>query len=267
MFDLCVNFSSPGLSKKPPEQLLAQARGAGVEGVCAVGTSLHSSRVAAKLAREYGPFLRASAGLHPHKARDWSAQARQEFRALLLQNPSLCAGECGLDYFRMLSTKSEQSRAFGEQLDLAAELGRPVILHERDAFADMVDHLKEAGRSVRGVVHCFTGTSAQAQTYLEMGLDLGVTGWVADLRRAAAVREAVLHIPLDRLHLETDAPYLLPRNMPKSLQKSSNGTNSPEYLPWVVREVAHLLRLPVAEVAAQTAQNSIRLLGFTPRCA
>lgn len=239
--------------------LLDGARLAGLQGLCAVGTSLQASQQAASLAQEHGPYVFASAGLHPHLARHWHRDAAA-FGGLLRQQPSLAVGECGLDYFRMLSTRAEQRKAFCEQLALAQELQRPVILHEREAFEDMLSILKDMGAGLRGVVHCFTGSPAQALAYLELGLDLGVTGWLADMRRAQPLREAIAHIPLDRLHLETDAPYLLPRNMPRPLQKAAGGTNLPQYLPWVAQEASQLLGLPVEFVASRTAQNSLRLL-------
>lgn len=261
MFDLCVNFSSSALKSRRIEEILEQSRQAGLAGLCAVGTNLRASREAVALAEKHADFVFSSAGLHPHQARDWPADA-QAFRQLLAAHPQTVCGECGLDYYRMLSSKAEQQRAFCEQLELARELDRPVLLHERDAFEDMLSIVREAGRGLRGVVHCFTGTSEQAQAYLDLGLDLGVTGWIADLRRAESLREAVLTIPLDRLHVETDAPFLLPRNMPKAAQKAAAGVNLPRYLPWVLEEVAHLLGQPADTVARQTTENSLRFLSL-----
>src|SRR5262249_4358658 len=141
-------------------------------------------------------------------------------------------GECGLDFNRDFSPRPVQERWFAAQLALAAALDKPVFLHERDAHARFVAILKEAP-PVRGVVHCFTGTRAELDVYLEMGLHIGITGWICDERRGAGLAALVRHVPLDRLLVETDAPFLVPRDL-----RPRPAHNEPAFLPHIAQTVA-----------------------------
>ena len=144
-----------------------------------------------------------------------STRTRRRLCARCSRVPTFVAvGECGLDFFRDYSPRDAQRRAFAAQLELAAEVGKPVFLHQRDAHEEFVAMLAPARASLAGgVAHCFTGGPAELDAYLELDLYIGVTGWVCDERRGAALRAAVPRIPLDRLLVETDAPYLLPRDL------------------------------------------------------
>jgi TatD DNase family protein len=164
-------------------------------------------------------------------------------------------GECGLDYFRDLSPRADQRHAFAAQLALAAELGKPLFLHQRDAHADFLPVLKEhRGRLADTVVHCFTDTQAALEDYLALGCSIGITGWVCDERRGLPLREAVKVIPDERLLVETDAPYLLPRTAPRAAHRR----NEPAYLTYVVRALAEARGQDEAHVAAVTAANARR---------
>ena len=154
----------------------------------------------------------------------------------------VAVGECGLDYFRDFSPRDLQRRAFGWQLELAAATGKPVFLHQRDAHDDFIAILREHRVSERGVAHCFTAGEKERDAYLELGLHIGITGWINDERRGLHLREVVKGIPADRLMIETDAPYLLPRDIrpaPKTRR------NEPTYLPYVVRAIAAARGEPV----------------------
>jgi TatD DNase family protein len=169
-------------------------------------------------------------------------------------------GECGLDYNRDFSPRDKQRECFEAQIDLAAELGKPLFLHERDAFADFSAILKKKRGAVsRAVVHCFTGGEKELETYLELDCYIGITGWICDERRGAHLIPLVKKIPPDRLLLETDAPYLLPRNLPGNKR---NGRNEPRYLVHIAAFVAAILGKAPEVLAAETFANSRRFFGL-----
>jgi TatD DNase family protein len=256
LIDIGVNFHSPQLHGKTAE-LLQRARAAGVTGMLATGTSVQSSRQALALAEQH-PGVWATAGVHPHGAKDYGAQASAELAALWPHRRVVAVGECGLDYNRMFSPREAQRHAFQDQLLAAGRTGKPLFLHCRDAFDDFHAMLKDAtAQGATGVVHCFTGSAAEAEACLALGLDIGITGWVTDLARGAGLREALQAIPLDRLHLETDAPYLRPKNAGKT-----RPYNEPALLPHVASAVAQLKGVPVEHLARQAAANSRRLFSL-----
>nr|ART90496.1 deoxyribonuclease TatD [uncultured bacterium] len=257
LIDIGVNFHTSQLAGHTSD-ILARAREAGLVSVMATGTSHKSSVQALHLARAERGFVFATAGVHPHSADNWSPSDLERF-ALLWESPEVVAiGECGLDYNRNFSSRENQRKAFSAQLRAAAAFKKPLFLHCRDAFEEFHALVTEPGvGAVRGVVHCFTGTYDEAQAFLAMGLDIGITGWVTDLNRGGALREAVKGIPLERLHLETDAPYLSPKNL-----KRRRTYNEPANLRWVAHEVALLKGLPLEEVARRCTENSGRLFSL-----
>lgn len=242
------------------DAVLERAREAGVTRLVVTGTTVAASTAARDLARSAPGVLYATAGVHPHHAAELDADGVAELRALLDDAAVLTVGECGLDYFRDFSPRDAQRRAFAAQLELAAETGLPVFLHQREAHEPFVELLRDARDGLAGgVAHCFTGGPAELADYLELDLYIGVTGWVCDDRRGGALREAVPHIPLERLLIETDAPYLLPRDyapQPKSRR------NEPSLLPHILERVATLMERPVDEIAAATTANAERLFGL-----
>ena len=218
------------------DEVIGRARAAGVELLVLTGSSESASRDALALARQYPDSMRSTAGVHPHHASDYSARVEATLEELL-QDPLVAAvGECGLDYFRNFSPADAQRHAFEAQLDLAERVQKPVFLHQRDAHEDFVEVLKPyLDRIPRAVAHCFTGDEAMLEAYLEMGLYIGITGWICDERRGAHLKSIVDRIPLDRLMIETDAPYLLPRSL---RPKPRSRRNEPAFLAEVLRVVA-----------------------------
>jgi TatD DNase family protein len=242
------------------DAVLARAAAAGVSRIIVTGTSITSSVQAAALCVSRPKTLYATAGIHPHHAAEFDAHTTGALRSLLRNASVVAVGECGLDFFRDYSPRDAQRVAFAAQLELAAEVSKPVFLHQRDAHDDFVALLAPVRhRLVGGVAHCFTGGPKELAAYLELDLHVGVTGWVCDERRGAELREAVPSIPLDRLLIETDAPYLLPRDLPT---KPAGRRNEPHYLPHVLERVASLLRQPVEVVAQATTANAERLFGL-----
>jgi TatD DNase family protein len=235
--------------------VLERATQAGVSTIVVTGSSAESSRKALMLARARPDVLYATAGLHPHHASEYSAEHAALFRDLAQHAQVVALGECGLDYFRDLSPHADQRRAFVAQLELAIELKKPVFLHQRDAHADFLPILEEhRTRLADAVVHCFTDTEAALESYVALDCYIGITGWICDERRGLALRGAVRRIPDDRLLIETDAPYLLPRTAPKAASRR----NEPMYLPYVVRALAAAREQSESDVARITAANARR---------
>lgn len=242
------------------EAVLARAASAGVRRIVVTGTSVTSSVQAAALCDARPDTLFATAGVHPHHAADFDAHTIAALRSLLASPKLVAVGECGLDFFRDYSPRDAQRHAFAAQLELAAAVGKPVFLHQRDAHEDFVALLAPMrSRLAGGVAHCFTGGPAELADYLELDLHVGITGWVCDERRGAELRAAVPSIPLERLLLETDAPYLLPRDL---TPKPKDRRNEPQYLPHVLARVAALMNRPVELVAQATTANAERLFGL-----
>lgn len=256
--DICCNLTHESFDDDRPA-VLERARTAGVTRFLLAGASLEESRACIALARQY-PDCWAAVGVHPHQAQAWAPDSAATLREWCRDPRVVAVGECGLDYFRDLSPRPAQQQAFLEQLELAGELGLPVLLHNRDADADFLRLFDAAAaRPPRAVLHCFTGGRELLHACLERGMHIGITGWLCDERRGQALRDAVADIPLDRLMLETDAPYLLPRTLrPRPVTRR----NEPMWLPHIAEQLAQALNLEPAELAARTQACAREFFGF-----
>ncbi|HKT41103.1 MAG TPA: TatD family hydrolase [Rhodanobacteraceae bacterium] len=216
--------------------VLERARKAGVERMVVTGASRDGSVHALELAREHPGVLHATAGVHPHHAGDYGAETDALLRGLAREPEVVAVGETGLDYFRDLSPRPAQRAAFEKQLAIAVDLHMPLFLHQRDAHADFLVLLKTARDRVPAVVvHCFTDDKRALFDYLDLDCHIGITGWICDERRGVHLRELVREIPANRLMLETDAPYLLPRDL---RPQPSDRRNEPMYLAHISEAVA-----------------------------
>jgi TatD DNase family protein len=233
--------------------VLARARAAGVVQLVVTGASAQGARDALALAQTHRGVLFATAGVHPHHASEFNADTESTLAQLHAVAEVVAVGETGLDYHRDFSPRPAQLFAFERQLDLAARCGKPLFLHQRDAHKDflacMDSMLNQSGRGGIGpaVVHCFTGERHELFDYLDRDFHIGITGWICDERRGTHLHELVKHIPADRLMLETDAPYLLPRNVKPM---PAHRRNEPLYLPHICAEVARDRGENVAVAAA-----------------
>jgi len=242
------------------DQVIARAAEAGITRIILTGTDVASSRDALALAKTRPGILYSTAGMHPHHASDFSTEVGQTFAKLLEDAVVVAAGECGLDYFRNLSPQEDQRKAFESQLELAVSCGKPVFLHQRDAHEDFVAILNPViGDLKSGIAHCYTGDRDALHKYLSMGLYIGVTGWICDERRGQTLKEIVAEIPLDRLMIETDSPYLLPRTL---APKPKSRRNEPLYLAEVLRVVAEAMQESEEVVAEATTANAERFFGI-----
>jgi TatD DNase family protein len=240
--------------------VLERAREAGVTQMIVTGATLANTRAAIALAREHRDVLFATAGVHPHHAGELGAGQLAELGELARSSEVVAVGECGLDYFRNFSPHDAQQRAFHQQLELAASVGKPVFLHQRDAHGDFLAILREHAPRWRGVAHCFTGTAVELDAYLELGLAIGITGWICDERRGAHLAALMPRIPAARLLLETDGPYLLPRDLNP---KPASRRNEPAYLSHVAAAVARARGESRAALAA-TSTAAARELFVLP---
>ena len=250
-FDIGANLSHSAFAQDLP-QTLERARQAEVERIVVTGTTVDESMAAARIAEEFD--LHATAGVHPHHARDCGPQTIPALRSLAAHPRIVAIGECGLDFNRNYSPHPDQERWFVAQLELGLSLDKPLFLHSRDAHPRFYEILKHH-RVKRAVAHCFTGERDELRAYLELDLYIGITGWICDERRGRHLLELVKQIPRERLLLETDSPYLTPRDLepqPKSRR------NEPAFLPHIARAVARALGRPVEELAADTTRNACR---------
>ncbi len=242
------------------DAVIEAARSAGVVQMIVTGATESGSIAAHELAGTRPELLHATAGVHPHHAEEVSADTLSTLAELHAHDRVVAVGECGLDYFRDLSPRAAQRRAFEKQLELAVDCGKPVFLHQRDAHDDFVAIFREFRPQLAGaVVHCFTDTREALLEYLEMDCHIGITGWICDERRGKHLKEFVHEIPGDRLMIETDAPYLKPRNMKPKIKTRRN---EPQWLPWVAETVAACRGVSAKELAAETSATARRFFGL-----
>lgn len=259
LIDIGANLTHESFRDDLPT-VIRQAKAAGVLHMVVTGASFEGAIAAARLTEDYPGVLTATAGVHPHHAKDWD---REGARTLLetAQHPGVvAAGECGLDYFRNFSKPAEQAYAFEAQLDMAADLQLPVFLHQRDAIKPFLAILdRYLDQLPRAVSHCFTDDSAALDALLERDLYIGITGWICDERRGHHLRDLVGRIPADRLMIETDAPYLLPRDLKP---KPKSRRNEPRYLPHIARTVAECVGKSPEQLATETTATATAFFGL-----
>ena len=235
------------------DAVLERAQAAGVDTIITIGVDLATSCAAADLARRY-PGVFASAGVHPHDAgrfddADWPALA-----ALWAEPRVRAVGETGLDYFYDFSPRERQQALFRRHLEAAGEVGRPVVIHIRDAYDDALALVAEVGVPAGGVVHCFTAGPAECERALALGLHISIPG-IVTFKNGESIRAAIPLVPDDRLLVETDSPYLAP--IPHRGQR-----NEPAFVAHTAARVAEVRGVSVEALTATTRANTIRLFGL-----
>ncbi len=249
------------------DAVLARAQAHDVAQLVVTGASAQGSRDALALAQAHPGILYATAGVHPHHAGDFDQDTETLLRDLQREPEIVAVGETGLDYHRNFSPREAQLFAFERQLQLAVDCGKPLFLHQRDAHGDLLacmdNMLNQSGRGRIGpaVVHCFTGERAELFDYLDRDFYIGITGWICDERRGVHLRELVKSIPADRLLLETDAPYLLPRDVKPM---PAHRRNEPMYLAHICAEVARDRGEDVAVTAANATAAARCFFALAP---
>ncbi len=259
MIDIGINFTDKAFSKDL-DDCIAHAHQAGVTKMIVTGTNLPCSRKASELTQQYPDSLYATAGVHPHHAKDWKPGDEDTLRTLASSKSIVAIGEAGLDFNRDFSPRPQQEAVFQRQIQLAIELGLPLFLHERDAHSRQRVILEEyADRISNSVIHCFTGDKTALFNYLDLGCHIGITGWICDERRGKELQDLVKEIPSDRLMIETDGPYLLPRSLKP---KPKSRRNEPKYLPHIAKTIAELRNVPVETLAEQVTENTQRFFNL-----
>ena len=255
LIDIGANLTHSAFSDDL-DAVVARAREAGVKQIVVTGTTHAESARAAEIATRFG--LHSTVGVHPHHAKDFDQNTVNLLRELARQPRVVAIGECGLDFNRNYSPHPAQEDCFVAQLQLGIELDKPLFLHSRDAHPRF-SQILSAYKPRKAVAHCFTGERDELRAYLDLGLYIGITGWICDERRGKHLVELVRDIPKEKLLLETDAPYLTPRDLrpqPKARR------NEPAFLPHILRTVARALGRPAEDVAAETTRNAKQLFSL-----
>ena len=257
MIDIGANLTDRSF-KEDLDQVIQSAQANGVQKIIVTGTTVELSKQANHLREEYPEVLSHTVGMHPHHADDFTTQSLTPLSDLVGTKP-VAIGETGLDYYRNFSKRDNQRRSFQAQIELAAQHELPLFVHDRDSEGEVLELLQRYAKTPV-VIHCFTGNEHFLHAYLEMGYYIGLTGWICDERRGGEVAALVPQIPLDRLLIETDSPYLLPRNISP---KPKTRRNEPMYLKWVTAKIAKLINQEVELIQNQTTANAIRFFNLT----
>ena len=249
--------------KNDLDAVIRNAEFAGIIHMIITGTDLSSSIEANNLARLNSSYMSSTVGFHPHVADNVEESDFKRATELLELENAVAIGETGLDYNRNYSSKKAQLKIFEQHLELATDIKLPLFLHQRDAHSDFYPLLtKYRHKIIGGVVHCFTANREILDSYLDLDMHIGITGWICDERRGQDLQKLVHNIPKNRLLVETDSPYLLPRTI---LPKPKSRRNEPKFLPEVAKSVSEHSAITLEEIAKITTQNAITLFNLPIR--
>ena len=253
--DIACNFTHDSF-KDNLDEVLNNAEQAGVDKFVLLCASLADINPIKVIQNNTPEKFFISAGIHPHHATEIM---EINYDALLNKLKSInpnAIGETGLDYFRNISPPDIQKKSFGMHIEIAKELSLPLYLHQRDAHSDFIRIIKEnISNFPKFVVHCFTGTQAELDEYLELGAYIGLTGWICDAKRNIDLRKSIKNIPIEKMMIETDSPYLIPKNL---MVKPKKNINEPKYLPHIANEICELTGYELEELKLATSNNAIK---------
>ena len=253
MIDIGVNFTNKRFDKDRLD-VIQRAINKDVSAFVVTGTNVEESKKALELCQQFPDYLSCTAGVHPHDADHVSANYLEEITDLARYHQVKAIGECGLDFNRNFSAPEQQLKVFQQQIDLAIVLKLPLFLHQREAFEPWLELLKPAFGKVPAMVsHCFTGNKVELERCLAADMYIGISGWLCDERRGQELRDIIKYIPLNRLMIETDAPYLTPRNI---RPKPKSSRNEPAYLPYVVQTYAEITGLSPQKIIEHSSINA-----------
>ena len=245
--DIGANLTNKSLMQDI-DGVLQRAADNGVGKIMVTGTSFRESEQAIELCQRYPEQLLCTAGVHPHHASEWSEYGATELASLVTQDCVRAVGETGLDFNRNFSPRDVQIDVFHQQLSIASSINKPVFTHQRDAHDTFIDILRQYRTKLsQVVVHCFTDSKAALEDYLDLDCHIGITGWICDERRGLGLQQLVKYIPGNRLMIETDAPYLLPRDLKP---KPKSRVNEPANLPHILQTIARHRAESATELAA-----------------
>jgi|TARA_B110000914_G_scaffold210182_1_gene209117 TatD DNase family protein len=254
LFDIACNFTHESFNDDL-NKVIDDGLANGVNRFLVVAAELDDAEKINKLILQHDDFFCFTTGVHPHHAKSFNSDSSDRMRELIKKYSPNALGEMGLDFFRNLSSHDEQVFAFAEQIKLAIEFNKPLFLHQRDAHESFIKVLNTYKADIdKAVVHCFTGTQLELDDYIECDFYIGLTGWICDERRNKDLRASIKNIPLNRLMLETDSPYLIPRNLKP---KPKSNRNEPKNLMHIASEIAGLRSESIEEICNATYQNSL----------
>ena len=254
--DSCFNINHESF-KNDLGDILDAANNVGVEYFFCPASKEKEIEDLINLSESYQKNIFCSVGIHPHNASDLKPNTIENLKKYLGNQHVKAIGEIGLDYYRNFQSPEIQKKCFNAFLELASTNQYPVFLHHREAFSDFYPMIKNCiGEVPDSIVHCFTGTKSELKKFLDLGLYIGITGWICDPKRGADLREIIKYIPLDRLLIETDAPYLVPKNM---VNKPRNNRNEPLFLEHIANDISELLNIDKALLAEETTNNFKKL--------
>jgi len=275
LIDICVNLMHQQFDKDRLE-VLVRAKSSGVQGILLCADTLDTAEENLKFIDETNtrenlslPELLTTAGTHPHEASQWKNDDKDRLRSMLKETSISAIGECGLDFYREISPSEKQIACFQEQVEIACKECIPLFVHDRDSESLTNQILRSQKALPPTVIHCFTGSEKELHEHLDLGCYIGITGWVTDPARGQTLRRVISDIPLNKMLIETDAPFLAPKRsaleqkhfaLPVSFRSSRN---EPSFLPLISSFLASELRLETTELIEQTTQNAIDFFGFT----
>ena len=261
--DIGINLTNKQF-QNDTDDVVQDALDADVSQMILTGTSIRNSEESSRIAKEYPGILYSTAGIHPHDAKSFDSQSISKLRNLLKQKHVVSVGECGLDFDRDFSPRNIQETCYKAQLELAIEVQKPLFLHERAAFSKFMEITKDyLSQLPKAVVHCFTGSLSEAKTYLDNELYLGFTGAISDSKRFEHLKEVLQYVPLDRMMIETDSPFMLPKNTPNNLLKKYHEHRcEPAFLPFVAGTVAKFKGVSLDKIAEETTKNAKIFFGI-----
>ena len=252
LIDIGANLTHPELYNQL-DKIVKNLKTADIKKVIITSSNLGDTKTALDIINLYPDLFYTTIGFHPHNAKDFSLEDIDKIHEYGKDKKIVAIGECGLDYYREYSTKEQQIYCFEEQLSIAESLKLPLFLHERHAHKDFTKILKSHINKIKNcVVHCFTGTENELKVYLDMGCYIGITGWISDTNRGKHLHDLLEYIPEDRLMIETDAPYLIPHNLPFK----HNGINEPSFLNFVAQTIAECLNKDINVIKEVTYNNT-----------
>jgi len=258
-FDIGANLTHKSF-QEDIENVLQESQQNGVKRLSVTGSCLEDSILALEISNRFPDMCVSTAGIHPHNAKEFSRELFTEIKDLLIEDKVKCVGETGLDFNRNYSSPEDQQRSFEAHIELAIDISKPLFLHERDAHEKFIEiinpYLNEMPKSV---VHCFTGQKEALLKYIDMNFYIGITGWLCDERRGKHLEELIPLIPLEKLLIETDSPYLLPRDM--GLDNSSR--NEPKYLKHIAKRVAEYRNESEELVYSAIYMNSLEFFNIS----
>ena len=252
--DIACNFSSERFDKDLDE-VINRAIANKITKFGLICSRISDLNKLLKIYQQYSKSMFYTIGVHPHHANEINDGYLKKLKDVIATNNPHAIGETGLDFYRNLSTYEEQIYAFEEQIKISIYTNKPLFLHQRDSHDDFIKILKKYSSDIsKAVVHCFTGTQQQLDDYLELDCYIGVTGWICDKKRNVELRKTIKNIPLEKLMVETDCPYLIPKNL---VEKPKNNRNEPTNLNHIINEIAVLMEIDIDILRKQTFKNTI----------